>query len=148
MNWILAIAGAFLLTTAGASLADNTLSGSFVSADAGTFTIETSQGQRHTFEIGDRTVFRSAGRPIRLADVEVGTELRVTAEPVVGVDRDERRTAKMVEVREHPTGDEAQGEGGSSIPDDPASGGAPGGGPPSGGVPGGGVPSGGAGGTP
>jgi hypothetical protein len=148
MNRILAIAGALLLSTAGASHADNTLSGSFVSADAATFTIETSQGQRHTFEIGARTEFRSAGRPIRLADVEVGTELQVTTEPVVGVDRDEHRTAKRVEVRGHPTEDEPEGEGGSSLPDDPASGGAPGGGPPSGGIPGGGVPSGGGGVTP
>jgi hypothetical protein len=136
----IALAGvlAASLAAAPALAADDTVSGTLISVDddGQEFTIQTSEGKNHTFE---------APGTIDLREVEPGTDLQVTAQPITDVARDERRKATAVAIL--PPDDEAEAPpGGGPVPSDPSSGGAPGGGVPSGGIPGGGVPSGGSGG--
>jgi hypothetical protein len=132
---LLASALAAALSVAPA-LADDTLTGTLVSVDGEerSFTIQTSEGKHHTFLA-----------PVTI-DVEAlpsGSDLRVTAQAITDVGRDERRQATAVAVLEPDPDREEGGQEQGAVPRDPASG-APGGGPPSGGIPGGGVPSGGA----
>lgn len=126
------------LAVAPVARADDTLTGALVDVgdDGRTFTIQTSAGERHEF---------LAPPSIDVRELETGTDLQVTAQPITDVARGQRRQASAVAVL--PPDEDAQGRGGEggSPPSDPASGGAPGGGPPSGGIPGGGVPSGGSG---